>query len=57
MWDAEVPAELIDVKVEDGWVTLKGDASFQFESDAAFDDVASLYGVTGITNKIRVTTP
>jgi osmotically-inducible protein OsmY len=57
MWDAEVPAELIDVKVEDGWVTLKGDANFQFESDAAFDDVASLYGVIGITNQIRVTTP
>jgi osmotically-inducible protein OsmY len=57
MWDAEVPAEFVDVKVEDGWVTLKGDANFQFESDAAFDDVASLYGVIGITNEIRVTTP
>jgi osmotically-inducible protein OsmY len=57
MWDIEVPAELIDVKVEDGWVTLKGNADFQFQSDAAFDDVASLYGVVGITNEIRVTTP
>jgi osmotically-inducible protein OsmY len=57
MWDIEVPAELTDVKVEDGWVTLKGDVSFQFQSDAAFDDVASLYGVVGITNDIRVTTP
>ncbi len=57
MWDAEVPAELIDVKVEDGWVTLKGDAFFQFQSDAAYDDVARLYGIVGITNEIRVTTP
>jgi osmotically-inducible protein OsmY len=57
MWDIEVPAELIDVKVEDGWVTLKGGADFQFQSDAAFDDVATLYGVVGITNEIRVTTP
>jgi osmotically-inducible protein OsmY len=57
MWDTEVPADLIDVKVDDGWVTLKGDVSFQFESDAAFDDVASLYGVVGVTNEIRVTTP
>ncbi len=57
MWDVEVPSEFIDVKVHDGWVTLKGDVGYQFESDAAFDDVAYLYGVVGINNDIRVTTP
>jgi osmotically-inducible protein OsmY len=57
MWDIEVPADLIDVKVSDGWVTLTGDVSYQFESDAAFEDVAGLLGVFGVTNKIRVTTP
>jgi osmotically-inducible protein OsmY len=57
MWDVEVPSESVDVKVDEGWVTLKGDVSYQFESDAAFDDVASLQGVLGITNEIRVTTP
>jgi len=57
MWDAEVPAELVDVKVDDGWVTLTGDVSYQFESDAAFEDVADLLGVVGVTNEIRVTTP
>ncbi|WCB93118.1 hypothetical protein DSM104299_01820 [Baekduia alba] len=57
MWDVEVPADLIDVKVTDGWVTLKGDVSYQFESDAAFEDVAGLLGVVGVTNQIRVTTP
>ena len=55
MWDVEVPAESIDVSVEDGWVTLKGDVDYQFQSNDAFDDVASLVGVTGVTNKIRVT--
>jgi osmotically-inducible protein OsmY len=54
MWDAEVPADLIDVTVHDGWITLKGDVSYQFESDAAYDDVASLFGVIGVTNEIRV---
>jgi osmotically-inducible protein OsmY len=29
-WDAEAPAELIDVKVTDGWVTLRGAVSWQF---------------------------
>jgi osmotically-inducible protein OsmY len=57
IWDAEVPSDLVDVKVQDGWVTLKGDVGYQFESDAAYDDVASLYGVYGITNEIRVTNP
>jgi osmotically-inducible protein OsmY len=57
IWDAEVPAESVDVKVDGGWVTLKGDVSFQFESDAAYDDVSSLYGVVGVTNEIRVTNP
>jgi osmotically-inducible protein OsmY len=57
MWDADVPAELIDVKVDEGWVTLTGDVSYQFESDAAFEDVADMLGVVGVTNSIRVTTP
>ena len=54
MWDVEVPSESIDVSVEDGWVTLKGDVNYQFQSDDAFDDVASLTGVIGVTNDIRV---
>ena len=54
IWDTEVPSDTVDVKVQDGWITLKGDVSFQFQSDAAYDDVASLYGVYGVTNEIRV---
>jgi osmotically-inducible protein OsmY len=57
IWDAEVPAEWIDVKVDEGWVTLKGDVNYQFQSDAAYEDVARLQGVIGLTNEIRVQTP
>ena len=53
IWDVEVPAESVDVKVNEGWVTLKGGVDYQFQSDAAYDDVASLYGVLGITNEIN----
>jgi osmotically-inducible protein OsmY len=56
MWDTEVPADLVDVEVTDGWVTLKGDVAHQFESDAAYDDLAGLHGVVGITNQITVAT-
>jgi osmotically-inducible protein OsmY len=54
MWDVEVPAESVDVKVKEGWVTLSGEVSEQFESDAAYDDVAHLHGVVGVSNHIRV---
>ena len=54
MWDIEVPPESIDVKVKDGWITLQGDVNYQFQSDAVYEDMASLYGVYGVTNEIRV---
>ena len=54
MWDVEVPRESVDVKVEDGWITLKGDVDYQFQSDAVYEDVARLYGVYGVTNEITV---
>jgi osmotically-inducible protein OsmY len=57
VWDGDVPAENVNVKVSEGWVTLSGDVAYQFQSDAAYDDVASLYGVVGVTNEIKVNTP
>jgi osmotically-inducible protein OsmY len=56
-WDIEAPAELIDVTVTGGWVTLTGTVPWQFESDAAFEDVAKLFSVIGVTNEIRVRNP
>ena len=53
VWDADVPNS-VDVSVRDGWVTLKGQVSEQYQSDAAYDDVSRLYGVYGITNEIVV---
>lgn len=52
-WDTEVPAELIDLEVNSGVVTLKGDVSYQLQSDAVYDDVANLFGVIGINNEIN----
>jgi osmotically-inducible protein OsmY len=50
-------AEPMDVKVEDGWVALRGAVSWQFQSDAAYEDVANLFGVIGLTNVVRVLNP
>jgi osmotically-inducible protein OsmY len=54
IWDPEIPGDYLDVHVKDGWVTLKGEVDFQYQSDRAFDHAASLYGVTGVTNEIKV---
>jgi hypothetical protein len=54
IWDSELPADALDVKVEDGWLTLTGQVDFQFQNDAAFERAASLKGVTGVTNAITV---
>jgi len=54
MWDPEIPGDYIEVRVRDGWVTLTGEVDHQYQSDNAFKHVASLYGVTGVTNDIEV---
>jgi osmotically-inducible protein OsmY len=56
-WDTEVPDDQLDVQVDEGWLTLTGTVNYQFESDAAYNDVTPLQGVLGVTNKIEVITP
>ena len=57
IWDPELPGGYLGVHVNDGWVTLTGEVDHQYQSDIAFDHVASLYGVTGVTNDIKVVEP
>jgi len=54
MWDPDLAADFLDAQVKDGWVTLKGEVDHQYQSDKAFDHAASLSGVTGVTNEIKV---
>lgn len=56
MTRADVPADQIDATVAGGWLTLKGQVKHQYDSDAAFETVAELPGVGGITNEIKVVT-
>jgi osmotically-inducible protein OsmY len=52
----DVPADRVDVKVNGGWLTLKGEVKHQYDSDAAFAVVSEVPGVGGITNEIKVIT-
>jgi osmotically-inducible protein OsmY len=54
IWNAQVPAEAIDVSVHDGWVTLTGHVEWQYQRDEAETTVANLIGVLGVSNKIEI---
>ncbi len=51
-----VPADQVEVRVDDAWLTMKGEVKHQHESDAAFEAVSQVPGVGGITNTITVIT-
>jgi osmotically-inducible protein OsmY len=53
-WDVQVPHEKIKVKVEDGWVTLEGEVSWEFQKRSATEAVRHLTGVRGVSNMIDV---
>lgn len=52
--DDEVPDDRIEVRVANGWLTLKGEVRHQYESNAAFEAVTDVPGIGGMTNEIKV---
>jgi len=53
-WNTSVPEDKIQIVVKQGWVTLEGDVSWRYQSDAASKAVHRLTGVTGVSNRIKV---
>jgi osmotically-inducible protein OsmY len=49
-----VPAGAVQVKVQQGWLTLGGEVEWGFQRTAALQDLSKLRGVSGITNDIVV---
>lgn len=59
-WHALVPEERIKVRVEKGWVTLRGEVDWDYQRLNAEKAVRPLTGVLGVTNAITLkssTTP
>lgn len=52
-WNYSVPRHL-KVTVEKGWITLKGEAEWDYQRVAANNAVKSLMGVRGVTNSIAL---
>ncbi|NIF53026.1 BON domain-containing protein [Burkholderia sp. Ax-1724] len=50
-WDAAVPPHAVRVKVQRGHVTLFGELRDARQRRAMLEDVARLFGVTGVTDR------
>ncbi len=53
-WNPKIPDDKVKVKVEDGWVTLEGELSWNYQRDAARNSVIHLMGVKGVSNNIKI---
>lgn len=53
-WNSVVPADQVQIRVQDGWVTLTGQVDWQFERLAAEAQIRRLSGVAGVMNSITL---
>lgn len=53
-WHTSIPQENIQVKVEDGIVTLDGEVEWEFQRESAKNAVVNLTGVRNVINTIRL---
>lgn len=53
-WHVLIPADRIQVKVEKGWVTLKGEVDRDYQRREAEKAVRPLIGVVGVSNAITL---
>jgi osmotically-inducible protein OsmY len=53
-WNILVPHDRIQVIVEDGWITLKGEVDWFYQKEEAERTVRNLTGVKGVSNLITV---
>ncbi len=55
-WNWKIPNDKIKVKVENGWVNLDGEVTWNYQKDAAKNVIVNLIGVKGIVNNITIKT-
>lgn len=54
-WNALVPQDKIQIKVEQGWVSLTGEVKWHYQSQAAAQAASQIAGVTGVSNNLKIT--
>lgn len=53
-WNVSIPDDKIQVKVQQGWVTLTGKVDWHYQRAAAESAVRRLCGVKGVSNQIAL---
>ncbi len=53
-WDVSVPHDAVKVRVENGWITLTGQVDWNFQKEAAHQDLRPLLGVLGVSDQITI---
>lgn len=53
-WNTSIPDDAVQVKVQNGWLTLTGKVEWQYQKLAAADAVRDLAGVVGVANQIEI---
>jgi osmotically-inducible protein OsmY len=54
IWNSSVNQDLIQIKVEDGWVYLDGEVDWAFQRASVEHGIEGLSSVIGITNNIKI---
>jgi osmotically-inducible protein OsmY len=53
-WSTIIPSDVVEVIVNDGWVSLAGEVEWWYQLNAAVDLVQQIMGVTGVSNGISI---
>ena len=53
-WNWEIPNDKVKVKVENGWITLEGQFTWNYQREAAERLIKKLAGVKGVSNLITI---
>lgn len=53
-WNVLVPEDRIQIVVEDGWITLRGEVDWYYQKEEAERTVRNITGIKGISNLITV---
>jgi osmotically-inducible protein OsmY len=54
IWHSAVNEDLINIKVENGWIYLEGQVDWEYERKAAQHAVENLHGVKGVINSVTI---
>lgn len=53
-WNSSVPTDVVQAKVENGYVTLTGTVNWHYQKAAADETVKNITGVRGVTNLVEI---